>query len=136
MTAPATPASMPMRDVDRYECAVGSPGFFLLNQAAVMVRLAFGEVPYLVGSAITSKGYRDVDVRLILDDADFKALFPTASANPRTDAFWSLLCSSVSLYLRQATGLPVDFQIQSQHTADTKYPGRERVPLGVFDEAP
>jgi hypothetical protein len=121
----------------KYECMVGSPGFFLLNQACLVIRRAFGEGPYLVGSSIDSKDYRDVDVRLMLDDDRYEAMFPgiTKAGNPRCHALWSLTCSSISLWLRQASGLPVDFQIQARSVANEKYPGAvKRIPLGLYPE--
>jgi hypothetical protein len=111
---------------------VGSPGFFLLNQACLVVRHAFGSV-FLVGSAIASKDHRDVDVRVIVDDDQYGRLFPGLTGNPRLHPLWSLLCSSISVHLSQASGLPVDFQIQAQTVANEKHPG-QRIPLGLFPQ--
>ena len=36
---------------------------------------AFGSICYLVGSATKRPDFRDVDVRMILDDEEFHALF-------------------------------------------------------------
>lgn len=118
----------------RRETHVAAPGFFLLDQACLAVTEAYGTHPYLVGSSITTKAYRDVDVRLILHDDDFDRHFPNATAvgNPRFDALWSLVCSAISRHLSAASGLPVDFQIQSQTTSDSKYRGERRVALGLF----
>lgn len=112
---------------------VGSPGLFLLSQACIAVKYALG-VPYLVGSAITTKEYRDVDVRVIVDDTEYERLFPGLTGNPRVHPLWSLLCSAVSLHLAQASGLPVDFQIQSTSIAEAKFGGCRRIALGVFVE--
>jgi hypothetical protein len=120
-------------DAVKYECMVGSPGFFLLNQACLAVRYAFGSV-FLVGSAIASKDYRDVDVRAILADREFERLFPGLIGNPRLNPMWSLLCSSISVHLSQASGLPVDFQIQAQTVANEKHPGQRRIPLGLYPQ--
>jgi hypothetical protein len=120
-------------DAVKYECMVGSPGFFLLNQACLAVRHAFGSV-FLVGSAIASKDYRDVDVRVIVGDDQFERLFPGLTGNPRLHPLWSLLCSSISVHLSQASGLPVDFQIQAQTVANDKFGGERRIPLGLFPQ--
>lgn len=118
------------------ETYVGAPGFFLLNQACIAVSQAFNAVPYLVGSSITTKDHRDVDVRLILEDAEFERFFgdQTAYVNPRVLPLWSLLCSSISQHLAHATGLTIDFQIQSAVVARTKYAGEKRIALGIFPE--
>lgn len=116
----------------RRETRVGSPGFFLLNQACLAVNAAFDTTCYLVGSAVSYPTWRDVDVRVILPDDQFGRLFPgVGGGNPRVHPLWSLLCSSTSLWLGQAAGLPVDFQVQSQ-TRACSYAGLPRVALGVF----
>ena len=68
--------------------------------------------------------YRDVDVRLMLDDDEFAQACPTR-------ARWELLCLAVSAYLRERTGLPVDFQVQLTSIANEKYGGKARNPLGM-----
>lgn len=111
-----------------------APHFFNLHQACRVVYDAFGSPPYLVGSSLERRDYRDVDVRLILEDAEFDRLFPgTAGSAYQLDALWSLLNSSIALYLSQHSGLPVDFQIQRMTEANLEYPGaRGRQPLGIF----
>lgn len=113
------------------ETYVGAPGFFLLNQACLAVNAAFDTTCFLVGTAVAYRSWRDVDVRAILPDQQYQRLFGEAAVPPRTHPLWSLLCSSTSLWLGQCTGLPVDFQIQSQ-TRATAYAGRPRIPLGFF----
>ena len=97
-----------------------------LDIACAVIRRAFGEPPYLVGSAAAGNPtgiYRDVDVRLILDDTQFAKVCPDL---PR----WELLCLAISAWLRNRTGLAVDFQIQRQTEANEKHPG-PRNPLGL-----
>lgn len=97
-----------------------------LDAACRIVRRAFGEPPYLVGSAgIGNDGgqYRDVDVRLMLDDEEFSAVCPTRER-------WELLCLAIGAYLRDRTGLPVDFQIQRMREANERFNG-SRNPLGM-----
>lgn len=97
-----------------------------LDAACVPVRRAFGRPPYLVGSAgyDGSREYRDVDVRLMLDDEEFAAVCPTRDR-------WALLCLAVSTYLRERTGLPVDFQIQRTREANERFGNGLRNPLGM-----
>lgn len=95
-----------------------------LDQACRLVTAAFGGPPYLVGSAHSGEGgYRDVDVRLILDDDVFAAVCPTRER-------WELLCVAIGSYLAGRTGLPVDFQIQSASVANARHSG-PRNPLGM-----
>lgn len=101
----------------------GVPGAMHLEAFGQSIADAFGECPYHVGSSATSKTWRDVDVRLILDDDRFAALFPGYAAANHIDAWWSLLCAALSELGRARTGLPIDFQIQPMTEANHKYPG-------------
>jgi hypothetical protein len=38
------------------------------------------------------------------------------------------------VHLSQASGLPVDFQIQGQTVANEKFGGERRIPLGLFPQ--
>lgn len=89
---------------------------------------AFGA--YHVGSSLTRADYRDVDVRLILKDAQFEHLFGAGDKSTGHFDFWSLTCLSLSEWLRARTGLPVDFQITSLTEAQ-KYKGEPRNALFV-----
>lgn len=111
---------------------IGAPHFFNLSQACAMIAAAFGSHVYLVGSAITRRDYRDVDVRLILPDESFDRMFPGISTGWYLDARWSLMCSSISLWLSHHTSLPVDFQVQRQTEANAENVRAPRHPLGVF----
>lgn len=110
------------------------PEAFILNQACRPLVDAFGWCVYHVGSSLKRRDYRDVDVRAILPDAEFDRLFPGIARGPQYDAFWSLVCSSISVYLAKQTGLPIDFQIQKQSVANAEYPKEDRNPIGVFIE--
>lgn len=103
---------------------------FLLDQACVSIGWAFDTTPYLVGSALDRADYRDVDVRVILADEVYDRWFGVYNTD-RTNPLWSLLSSSISLQLRQMTGLPIDFQLQ-QFTAANKAHHGPRDPLGIF----
>jgi hypothetical protein len=94
------------------------------------LRDAFGAMPYHVGSSIHGKAWRDVDVRIMLDDDRFDALFPGYADYRQRDAWWSLLCAALSELGRQRTGLPLDVQVQKVSEANEKFPG-PRNPLFV-----
>lgn len=74
---------------------------------------AFGHVAYHVGSSLTSKrDWRDVDVRLILPDTEYAAIFDAGRLDPAMhNRAWTALG-------HEMTGLPIDFQIQSQTASD------------------
>lgn len=96
-----------------------------LDVTCRLIRQAFGQPPYLVGSAGFGEAtsYRDVDVRLMLDEKEFAAACPTRER-------WELLCVAISAWLHERTGLPIDFQIQRVDLANERFNGR-RNPLGM-----
>jgi hypothetical protein len=97
---------------------------FRLNAACKVITETFdGRPPYLVGSALTDRDYRDVDVRMMLDDDMFAAMF----GNPR---WLALANAAMSEWLVQSTGLPIDFQFQDTTKANAENSGG-RNPLGM-----
>lgn len=115
-------------------------GLYALNLSCTLLDRAFDCFGvYLVGSAIERRDYRDVDVRLIMNDAAYDKLFSGNPGERETggayDPLWSLLCLSISTWLTQQTGLPIDFQIQRQTQANATHHGRRQA-LGVFLDYP
>lgn len=95
----------------------------LLEEFGNQVWHAFGSPPYLVGSALKSKGWRDVDVRLMLSDEEYESLGLGDPRNPHINGKWVSLCLAYSALGKSLTGLPVDFQIQQQTRANGMYSG-------------
>ncbi|MFF0816609.1 hypothetical protein ACFYVR_15880 [Rhodococcus sp. NPDC003318] len=107
-------------------CYLDAPALTDLDLASVLV-CEILDTPYLVGSCLDRPDYRDVDIRVILDDARFDALFP----RPALDPLRHLIEKALTEHYVTATGLRIDFQIQRQTEANAKYPG-VRHPLGVY----
>jgi hypothetical protein len=101
----------------------GMPASILLDAFGQWVYDAFGETAYHVGSSMYGKQWRDVDVRVMLDDADFDALFPGYQLYNQNDSKWALVNAAMSALAQQQTGLPVDFQFQRVTDANRKYNG-------------
>lgn len=103
----------------------GAPACFALDLACKQLNEAFGGFHcYLVGSALERADWRDIDVRYILSDDEFAELFPNAHPDAwESDVRWLLLCVAISAWLRQQTGLPVDFQFQPQTHANQRHKG-------------
>jgi hypothetical protein len=97
---------------------VGMPANILLDQWARSVEAAFDSTPYLVGSATRTHEWRDVDVRVILDDDVFERLFGKCRQPYRFNARWALICGAIALQAKAITGLPIDFQIQPRTEAN------------------
>jgi hypothetical protein len=105
---------------------IGMPQDLLLHEFGSKVWDAFGHPPYLVGSALTTKSdWRDVDVRLILPDEEYRdlGLGQPGDAAERSNAKWIALVLAFQALGQKMTGLPIDFQIQQQSWANKKYPG-------------
>jgi hypothetical protein len=92
---------------------------------------AFGQCPYHVGSSLTQKtGWRDVDVRLLLDDDEYERQGFGDPERCMTNAKWVAMCLAFSALGREITGLPIDFQIQQRTWANAKFEGT-RSALGL-----
>lgn len=103
---------------------VGMPANLKLQEFGSQVWHAFGEPPYLVGSVLQTKTqWRDVDVRLILDDEAYAAMGLGDPKGDHTNGKWVALCWAFSELGRAMTGLPIDFQIQQQTYANKTYDG-------------
>lgn len=112
------------------------PGWLLLNVFGDLVRDAFGETAYLVGSATRRKTWRDVDVRVMLSDEVYAAAYPlrpgVALPHPiPVGTSWAAVSMAFSALGRQLTGLPVDFQVQSQTQANAEPGAAARIPIGM-----
>lgn len=109
---------------------VGAPAVFILESACRQLNEAYAYCDiahvYLVGSALERADWRDVDLRMIMSDADFQREFPDAHGDAawEMDPKWSLLTASISGYLSKLTGLPIDFQFQPMTFANKHHRGR------------
>lgn len=110
--------------------SVGSPAFLYLQEFGSQVWTVFGGPPYLVGSALHTKKWRDVDVRMLLSDEEWKQWELGEPKNP--NAKWATLCMAFSELGRKMTGLPIDFQIQQQSDANARFQN-SRSALGCID---
>jgi len=100
----------------------GSPGTMLLEMWAQQLRDAFDSMPYLVGSAFQGKNWRDVDVRILLDDDEWERLLGPLTHDYQRGARWAVLCTAISIWGQQATGLPIDFQFMPRDLANEHHP--------------
>lgn len=108
---------------------ISPPMLHRLDLACHHIRDVFGGFngPFLVGSVQerTASPTSDVDLRLILDDDVYDALM---AGTP--DGFATLLDFALAAYVREVTGLPIDFQVQRMTEANANHAGKERNPLG------
>lgn len=106
--------------------------FERLEEWCRLVSVVFdGEVPYLVGSAGTTRDYRDVDIRVMLADKAFDEMFGAGLLLTKI----RLLNRAISIWGQQETGLPIDFQVQRMTEANEAYGVQPRNPMGLRDWA-
>ena len=110
---------------------VGMPTQLLLNEFGSRIIDAFDEIPFHVGSSLRNKtGWRDVDVRLILDDEQYETMGFGDPKRCHQNEKWIAMCLAFSLLGKNMTGLPIDFQIQQMTHANENFKGKRSV-LGV-----
>ena len=109
---------------------IGMPEYLLLDSSCHIINEAFNDTCYLVGSCLNTKDFRDVDVRMIMDDDKFERFF--GDVHPAVNACWSLICMSISLYLKHNTGLRVDFQIQKRSRVKESDWKKPRYSMGFY----
>jgi hypothetical protein len=119
----------PQAPSERRASYLSPPDFRRLDWACAPIRNAYRTPPYLVGSVLTRPDYRDIDIRLILDDDEVERMFPT-------DSVRLLLNVALSDLIAKAANAPapIDFQIQSMTEANVPEHGM-RNPLGIRDFA-
>ena len=104
---------------------VGMPTTLLLEEFGFQIYAAFGDYPYLVGSVLKTTQWRDVDVRLILDDDDYARAGFGDPANQHANARWVAFVMAFSALGKAITGLPIDFQIQQRTNANAEFSGKD-----------
>ncbi len=101
------------------------PDLYRLDWACRPIADAFDTPVYLVGSVYTRPDYRDVDLRLILDDTVYARMVLSEPWLLLTNiAFSDLIAKAANL------SVPVDFQLQSMSEANVPEHGH-REPIGI-----
>ncbi len=117
---------------------VGMPQSLNLHRFGAYLNAMFGEHTYHVGSSLEKKdGWRDVDVRVILEDEVWDAMKLGDPKNPHTNAKWVAYCLCLSAFGKELTGLPIDCQLQRQTEANEEFgrgKGTSRSFLGLIPE--
>ena len=109
--------------MDTFVNGAGATGTSLLNHWGHILKLAFGATAYHVGSSTKSKTWRDVDVRMLLDDKQWEEIIGCSPSNAfQINVRWECLTLAISLWGEKVTGLPIDFQFQPIEWANKKYP--------------
>jgi hypothetical protein len=117
--------SKPTGNPRKGSSGVGMPAGLYLQMFGDMLFRAYGEVPYQVGSSLFGEKWRDVDVRVILDDEAYAAMGFGDPNTPQENERWCLLTMAISLLGQKMTGLPIDFQFQQITDANNKWGGDE-----------
>jgi len=114
---------------------LGAPACFTLELACKHLNRAFPGRCYVVGSVLERPDFRDVDIRMMISDEDFRVLFPdvhsSLSGHWEQDIRWLLMTSLISNWLTQTLniGKPVDFQFQPTSWGNKQH-DKLRNPIG------
>lgn len=79
----------------------------------------FGCGTFHVGSSLERADYHDVDLRCIMQNKEYDAMF-NGESHDRNLAF---LNTAISEWIQARTGLPIDFQFQRMTDANDKFKG-------------
>lgn len=118
--------------------SVGFPATLKLHEFGSQVIEAFGgHMPFHVGSSLKEKrGWRDVDVRLILPDDEYAAMGLGDPKQQQQNGKWVALCRAFSALGQEMTGLPIDFQIQQMTAANSEFCNRAKDPRSALGIVP
>lgn len=113
-----------MSEGKHYAHYLGVTSFIELGFATAIVKGVFHDSYgiYLVGSALTRKDWRDVDVRHIISDDEFKQRFGEFEQPYDRNHFLRAFNLGVSEWMRRHSHLPVDYQVQPITKANELYP--------------
>lgn len=100
--------------------SVGWPASVKLHIFGRLLLDTFGEMPYLVGSAAKGKGWRDVDVVVLMGKEKF---YHWTGSHGQRGIRYESICAAFSLLGKEITGLPIDFKIQPVKWANEKHQG-------------
>lgn len=105
------------------------PDFQRLDLACYAIYRAYGAA-YLVGSVLTRKSFRDIDLRCILSDDEYDRMFPPDDRDsPRKLCLLNIALSRMIADQAQVPW-PIDFQFQRMTDANAEFDGM-RNPMGV-----
>lgn len=116
---------------------IGMPATLKLQHFGRVVHEFFGHYPYQVGSSLKctlgrAKTWRDVDVRLILPDEEFDAMFGELTHPRCLNLKWNAACLAFAALGRDMTELPIDFQVDRQTEANRDYGNEPRSAIGIL----
>lgn len=117
---------------------LGPHQMFMLNVFGGLVEAAWGELPYLVGSAARGVGWRDVDVRVMLSNEEYeRRLGPIWQGGMRHQSpRWRAEMAAWTKLGEALTGLPIDFQVERATEANELYPHDRRIALMTWRYRP
>ena len=129
-------ADLPAARSRKKVCYVGVPAIFKLELACQHLSRGFGDVCYLVGSALERPDWRDIDIVMIMSDENFAAEFPDASSGHwEFDPKWLIMTVAKSDWLSAQCGHLVDFKFQQRTHANQMHKGPRNAMGLVFTSA-
>jgi hypothetical protein len=118
---------------------IGPHNALMLDMFGELAAAAWGATAYQVGSSLTHPNWRDVDVRVLVPTHHFLRLFFDPSDGGRSwkpsgrfsEPMWKAHMLAWSRLGERLTGLPIDFQVEPEEEANTRWGAEPRSALGV-----
>lgn len=98
--------------------------WFNLNTCIQPICKIFGYQVFLVGSVLTKRDWRDVDIRVIWPEKEYVGILDS-------DHGRKVVGMMMSDWLSMRTGLPIDLQLQTMEQANKEFGEGKRNALGL-----
>ena len=117
---------------------IGPHDHLLLHLFGDLIIEAWGERGYLVGSSQRGNEWRDIDVRVMLSNDEYRRHFGEVwqTGKRHTDPRWRAHMLAWSKLGERLTGLPIDFQVERLTEANAVHPNERRNPIGNWRGTP
>lgn len=110
---------------------VGMPKALYLDMFGRYVRDMFDSDVFLVGSALKTKDWKDIDVVVVISDSLWNNLGFGDPSNRFKNKKWISYCLSISSFGKSLLGCEVDFQIHSKTHSETIHTNDPKCEIGL-----
>lgn len=113
----------------RFCAYVGMPKALYLQSFAEYVKSIFEDDVYLVGSALQTKSWKDLDIVVVISDKKWEGYGFGDPQKRFGNKKWAALCMSISCFGKHLIGCEIDFQIHQKSYVDEVYQNNPRIKI-------